>query len=147
MSRTDHQSNKPRTWTERVRGVRYTVVKTYHRGPSAREAIAEQLAEMLGLDTPAVIRLSSRVPESYDGLQADVSTYTIQTRGYAIPEPPRLVNGRRWSVRDGVQPEMNARPKVQHVIPKRRPVGGNVFDLWREQTSRSSRSLADGPLR
>jgi hypothetical protein len=143
MSRTDHHSNKPRTWTERVRGVRYTVVKQYHRGPSARDAIREQLAEMLLLDVPAVIRMSVKPVEQYDGLQS-VGTYTIQTRGYATPEPPRLVNGRRWSVRDGVQPEMDARPKVQHVIPTRRVYDDSVRDCWREQTSRrSSFSIVD----
>jgi hypothetical protein len=150
MSRSDH-SKSPRVWTERVRGVRYTVVNAHHRGPTAREAIREQLAEMLGLDTPAVIRLSSRVPESYDGLQT-VGTYTIQSRGYTKPIG-RVAPKRRITVRPGVlddglfQVDMDARPKVQHVIPtKRRVYDDSVRDCWRKQTSRQSRSLVDGPL-
>lgn len=85
MSKSDHSKRRidryNDEWSDRV-------TRRHHAAMPKREAIAEQLADMLVNGQrllPGVIRVSGTRPASYDGI-APTSSYTVQTTGFPSVE-------------------------------------------------------------
>lgn len=142
MSRTDHHSNRNHEGMSRVDDYGpYRIAGVLHRCASRaklatlpeREAIAEQLADMHGGSRFLSADKRFTLPSQYEGLQSG-GTYTIQSRGYAVPVHT-------------VQRETNTRPnapqrvRIEHVYTP----GREVADCWREQMR--GYSITDGPTR